>query len=123
MGEWRWQAGWIRPCPSDLGWLQPSEVITGQEIPAGGFAGPSVGLLTVWWPELLFAGIYLIGGVCMLVFAIRKDKHVVLVLSGFVLAAAGWIFYQKGTRLSYALFAMAALLIATEIYRLLRRSN
>jgi hypothetical protein len=24
MGQWRWQAGWTRPCPQDLGWLQPA---------------------------------------------------------------------------------------------------
>jgi murein DD-endopeptidase MepM/ murein hydrolase activator NlpD len=29
-GEWRWQAGWIKPCPTDLGWLKPSAVIVGQ---------------------------------------------------------------------------------------------
>ena len=41
MGEWRWQAGWIKLCPQDLDWLQPSAVITSQEIPAGGFPEPA----------------------------------------------------------------------------------
>jgi murein DD-endopeptidase MepM/ murein hydrolase activator NlpD len=34
-GEWRFMAGWIRLCPQDLGWLQPSQIITSQEIPPG----------------------------------------------------------------------------------------
>ncbi len=39
-GQWRWMAGWIKPCPQDLGWLQPSAVITSQVIPTGGFREP-----------------------------------------------------------------------------------
>ncbi len=121
MGELRWQAGWIKPCPSDVGWLQPSEVIVDQNIPEGGFADPEVGFLEIWWMELLFAGIYLVGAAGVLLFALRKDKHVVVLISGAVLTAAGWLFSQRGSRLSYALFAVAALLITAEVYRLVRR--
>lgn len=123
MGELRWQAGWIKPCPSDVGWLQPSKVIVDQEIPTGGFASPEVGFLEIWWMELLFAGIYLVGTVGMLMYAIRKDKHVVLIFYGVVYAAAGWYFLHRGTTLSYTLFAMAALVIAVEIHRLVRRRD
>ena len=40
-GEWRWQAGWIKLCPTELGWLPPSAIITAQGIPAGGFSPPT----------------------------------------------------------------------------------
>jgi len=123
MGEWRWQAGWIKPCPQDLGWLQPSAIITSQEVPAGGFTEPASVFVTKWGLELLFAGIYLFGGMCMLVYAIKQDKPLVPVISGGVLAAAGWIFNRKGARMSTALFAMAALLAAIGIYRLARRAT
>jgi len=72
MGEWRWQAGWIKFCPPDLGWLQPSAIITSQVIPAGGFPNPTAGFLEIWWNELLAAGFLIIAGVCMLVIMIKK---------------------------------------------------
>ncbi len=52
-----------------------------------------------WGLELLVTGMYLFGGVCMLVFAIRKNKPFVLVLSGVILVTAGWIFFSKGVLL------------------------
>lgn len=55
-GEWRWMAGWIRPCPRDLGWLQPSAVIAEQHIPEGRFANPPAGFLEIWWTDLLIVG-------------------------------------------------------------------
>ncbi len=120
-GPWRWQAGWIKPCPQDVGWLQPSLVITNQEIPAEGFPGPAGGFLARWWIELLFGGLYLFGGLCTLVFAIKKDKPFVLVLYGGMLLAAGWYFHSDGWRMSYALFAIAILMAALGVYRTIRR--
>jgi murein DD-endopeptidase MepM/ murein hydrolase activator NlpD len=117
-GEWRWQAGWIKPCPQDLGWLQPSVIITSQDIPVGGFPEPTSGFMAIWGIELLLAAIYLFGGGCMLVFAIRKNKPTALVIYGVVMTAAGWYFYSKGWIMSYALFAMAILLSAIWIYHL-----
>ena len=121
-GEWRWQAGWIKPCPRDLGWLQPSAVIANQDIPGGGFPAPGAEFVAIWGVELLFAGIYLVGGVCTLVLAIKKDRPVVLVPGGVVLLAAGWIFHNKGTKMSYVLFAMAVLFSVMGSYQLVRRS-
>ena len=123
MGEWRWQAGWIQPCPRDLGWLQPSAIITGQEVPAGRFPEPASVFFSKWGLELLFAGIYLFGGACMLVYATKQDKPLVPFISGSVLVAAGWIFSRKGARVSTALFAMAILFSAIGIYRLIRRAT
>jgi murein DD-endopeptidase MepM/ murein hydrolase activator NlpD len=122
MGEWRWQAGWIRLCPQDLGWLQPSVIITSQDIPVGGFPEPAAGLVAKWGLELLFTGIYLFGGACMLVFAIKKNKPFVLIMTGGFLIVAGWIFYNKGTKMSYVIFIMAVLFSAIGIYKTIRRS-
>jgi murein DD-endopeptidase MepM/ murein hydrolase activator NlpD len=120
-GQWRWQAGWIKPCPQEAGWLQPSLVVTNQEIPAGGFAQPAGAFLAKWGVELLFTGIYLFGALCMLVYTTRKDKPFVLVLSGGVLLAAGWIFLEDGWMMSYLLFAAAILFAALGVYRIVHR--
>jgi hypothetical protein len=122
MGQWRWQAGWIKPCPQDLGWLQPSLVITGQDIHYGKFNEPIVGFMTKWWVDLLLTGIYVIGGACMLIFAVKKNKPFVLVISSIALLVAGWIFFTKGMIMSYGLFTMAVLLMVVGIYKLIRRS-
>lgn len=55
-GQWRWMAGWVKPCPQDLGWLQPSVVITRQEIPAGGFEIPNSSFIEKWATELIVGG-------------------------------------------------------------------
>ena len=122
-GEWRWQAGWIKPCPQDLGWLQPSVIIASQDIPVGGYPEPAPAFLVVWGSELLLTGIYLFGGVCMLVFAIRKDKPFFLVFPGVILIAAGWIFYSKGMVRTYTLPAIGILLLVLGIYKSVRRST
>lgn len=123
MGEWRWQAGWIKPCPQDLGWLQPSEVITSQEIPPGGFPEPTVGLLEKWGVELAFISVYLFGGASALVFSIRKNKPIVPVISGVFMIVAGWVLFSKGTRISYTLFVMAVLLLVFGFYRFIRHTK
>ena len=122
MGQWRWQAGWIRPCPQNLGWLQPSVIISGQDIPIGGFPEPTTGFVAKWWIDLLFTGIYLSGGVSMLIYAKKQNKPTLLVISSVVLFAAGLIFYTKGTIMSYVLFTMAVLFVGIGIYRLILRS-
>jgi murein DD-endopeptidase MepM/ murein hydrolase activator NlpD len=120
-GAWRWQAGWIRRCPQDAGWLQPSLVITNQEIPAGGFPGPAGGFLARWWIELLLGAMYLVGGLFSLVFGIKRDKPLTLVLSGGISLAAGWFFYNDGWRMSYVLLGMGILIAALGLYGTIRR--
>ena len=115
-GEWRWQAGWIRPCPRDLGWLQPSAVIASQEIPTRGFPEPAAGFLVIWWLEIIFGGIYVFGGVCVLVFAVRRNRPFAVVPYSVIMGAAGWIFGGRGWQMSYVLFAVAALLLVVGIY-------
>jgi hypothetical protein len=122
MGEWRWQAGWIKPCPQDLGWLRPSLIISSQDIPTGGFPEPTAAFLAKWGVELLLTGFYLLWGVGMLVIAIRKDKPFVVVLIGLSFIVVGWIFHSKGAKMSYALFAVAIAFSAAGIYKFVRHS-
>jgi murein DD-endopeptidase MepM/ murein hydrolase activator NlpD len=122
-GEWRWQAGWIKLCPQDLGWLRPSLIITTQEIPVGGFPEPTAGFVAKWGVDLLTTGFYLLWGVGMLVYAIKKNKPFVLVITGSLMVVAGWIIYSKGSNMSYALFAMAVLIAAIGINKFIHHST
>ncbi len=115
-GEWRWQAGWIKPCPTDLGWLQPSFIIASQEIPEGGYSEPNANFLTKWGVELLFGGFYLIWGIGILIYATRRRKTILLFITGVVLLAADWFFYRDGWKMSPVLFPLALLLLFTAIY-------
>jgi len=123
MGEWRWQAGWIKPCPQDLGWLQPSGIITSQEIPPGGFPEPAAGLVDKWGIELAFIGIYLFCGAVALVVSVRKNKPRVPVIYGCLMIVGGWLVFNKGTRISYALFSMAVLSFVFAIFQYIHQSK
>ena len=123
MGEWRWQAGWIKPCPQDLGWLQPSGVITSQEIPPGGFPAPRAGLLDKWRVEMAFVSMYLLAGVGVLVISIRKKNLIVLLIYGSLLIVAGLVLSSKGTRVSYALISLAVLLLLFTIFHKIYHSR
>jgi murein DD-endopeptidase MepM/ murein hydrolase activator NlpD len=123
-GEWRYMAGWIKLCPQDLGWLQPSAVITHQEIPAGGFPQPKVGFLIHWSGELIITTIYTLGGAGMLVFAFRKKWRFMLLFPAFIVITAGIIFHNNGTLNTYTLLEIGLLLAAVSIllyFRLLKK--
>lgn len=113
--------GWIKPCPQELGWLQPSAIITAQEIPAEGFPEPASDGLAKWGIELLIGGIYSLGGICMLVYTLKKDKPLIPILSGVTFLAAGWYFYHDGWKMSYALLTMGVLFPAIGVARFIRR--
>ena len=117
-GEWRWTAGWIRPCPADVGWLRPSEVISGQAIPDGGYPEPDAGFLTLWGVETLFGLLYLVSGMGVFIFATRKNKPGLLILAGTVMLIAGLIFYEDGWRISPVLLTLAVVLSFFGIKRL-----
>lgn len=120
IGQWRWMAGWIEPCPSDVGWLKPSAVINGQAAPAAGFQRPSGMFWQAWWVVILFAAIYVVCGVCMVVFAAAKRKPVILFAACVAFSVIGVVLGRKDARLGAALFTMAGLLAASGVYLLLR---
>ena len=116
-GEWRWMAGWIKPCPSEVGWLRPSLIITGQEIPAGGFPEPKTGLIEMWKGELILTGIYLIVGVSVGYSSWKAKNPLYLIIYGCAMILGGWYFSIKGTRIQYALFVLAGIAITLAIYQ------
>ena len=111
MGEWRWMAGWIAPCPQDLGWLQPSVVITSQDPDIGRDFAPTAGLLERWGMEMLFSGIYLLGGTSVLVFGSRQKKPLLILLAGLILLAAGVVFNSKNLLISVTALGMGVLVL------------
>ena len=119
-GEWRWMAGWIKPCPSEVGWLRPSKIITGQEIPLGGFPEPKAGQIEMWKGELILTGIYLIVGVSVGYNSRKAKNPLYLIIYGCTMIIAGLYFSVKGTRVNYALFAMAGISITLAIYQFIQ---
>ena len=121
-GEWRWMAGWIRLCPQDLGWLQPSLIITSQEIHSGGYPQPKVNFLIRWGQELLITGLYGIFGTSFLVGTIRKKSRFLPILPGILLVAAGIVLHNNRMLNTYALLVMGILMLAFGIFYYVRRS-
>jgi len=119
-GEWRWQAEWIKPCPTDVGWLYPSGVITSQQIPPGGFPNPQGGIFEIWGRELLFAGTYLLCGFVVLIIAIKKNQFILLVIWGVVLYGVAGVFISQGMKTWAAVAAMASILLVLGLTRLIR---
>jgi murein DD-endopeptidase MepM/ murein hydrolase activator NlpD len=119
-GEWRWMAGWIRLCPQDIGWLQPSLVITSQEIPAGGYPQPEVPFWIRWGLELIITSLYAICGAGILVGAVKKKNRLFLILPGVLLIAAG-IVLRVRLLSTYFLLAIGILILAVGIFHYIRR--
>jgi murein DD-endopeptidase MepM/ murein hydrolase activator NlpD len=117
-GEWRWMAGWIRLCPRDIGWLQPSLIITSQEIPVSGYPQPQVPFLIRWGQGLLITGLYASCGAGMLVEAIRKKWRLFLIFPGILLVVAGIVLRNNRMLSTYALLLIGILMLAFGIFRL-----
>jgi hypothetical protein len=115
-GEWRYMAGWIRLCPQDLGWLQPSLIITSQEIPVGGYPQPEVGFWIRWGFELVITSIYTIGGVSILIFGVKKRQRFLLLFPGLLVVAAGIVLHNRGLLSSDMLLGMGILILAVGVY-------
>ncbi len=124
-GEWRWMAGWIKPCPSDVGWLKPSAVITSQEIPPGGFQMPKGNFFEKWRGEIILVSIYALTGILALAQALRKKNAIIPIIYGIAMVIGGYYFSIKETRTQYALYAMAAVAfgLAINLILLRRKAN
>jgi len=123
MGEWRWQAGWIKPCPVELGWMNPSLVITSQDIHIGDLHKPTTGFLAKWGIDILFSSIYIFWGIGMFIIAERQKKPMIIVATGIVYLVALWVFTNKGVILNDVLIAMATLSITVGVYKLIRQNT
>ena len=119
-GEWRYMGGWIKLCPQDVGWLQPSLVITGQEIPAGAYPQPQVGFLTLWGFELLFTSFFPVGGVYFIV-TNKKKARFLLLAPGLIVIVAGIVLHNNGLIRSYMLLVIGILILAVGIYNFTQR--
>ena len=119
-GEWRYMGGWIKLCPQDVGWLQPSVVITSQEIPAGGYPQPKVGFLTRWGLDLLISSLFTIGGAHFIVTS-RKKTRFLLLFPGFVAIVAGIVLHNIGLLRSNMLLVIGILFVAVGIYYSIQR--
>jgi len=119
-GEWRYMGGWIKLCPQDVGWLQPSLVITSQEIPAGGYPQPQVGFLTLWGWDLLLTSLYTIGGVIFIV-TNRKKARFLLLIPGLIAIVAGVVLPNNGLMKSHILLVIGILMLIVGIYYFIRR--
>jgi hypothetical protein len=104
-----------------VGWLQPSLVITRQEVPAGGYPLPKLGFLTRWGLELLIASLYTIGGVSMLIGASKRKTRFLLLIPGFFVILAGVVLHNNGLVRNYILLVIGILILAVGIYYYIRR--
>jgi len=120
-GEWRWQAGWMRPMPSNLGWLHPAAVLAAASIPAGGYRRPKMDFLSVWYPELLLVGIFLLVGMGSAGYAYRKKRPALLLAYGVSLSVIAAVFSVRGMATGSILLVAGILLFALGVFALLRR--
>jgi hypothetical protein len=82
IGDWRWQAGWVKSDPRSMGWLQPSKVIAEQG-PGERFIRPPDWFFKVWGTEILVTLIFVFFAVFSYVVATKKHKPIILLFSGF----------------------------------------
>jgi hypothetical protein len=118
-GEWRYNGGWLKLCPQDVGWLQPSAIITSQEIPVGGYPQPQVGFLTRWGSEFLITSLYAIGSVLFIITS-REKKRFLLLIPGFAVVVAGIVFHRSGLMNSYILLMVGIMVLAVGSYYFIR---
>ena len=122
-GEWRFNGGWIRLCPQDVGWLQPSMVITSQENRLGSYPQPKVDFLTRWGMEGFITLAYGLGATAMLITGMRKMSKFYLLFPGPVLMLAGIIFLWKHMVSTYILLGIGILITTLGIYQYIRQSK
>jgi len=122
-GEWRYMAGWIRLCPSDLGWLQPSVIITDQAIPESGFTQPQVPFFSQWGIEILMTLLFTIFCVGMFVNIFKKKMRYSLIIPGLIVTAAGIVMYNIGFFRTYTLLIVGIVFMVAGLYLFMRPSS
>ena len=95
-GEWRWMAGWIKSCPSDLGWLQPSGVVAAQALPEDGFAAPEGQGLRRWSVEIVILAAIGAGIIWWIAVGMRRRSWIIPLVVGGVATLGGLYFTHRG---------------------------
>lgn len=116
-GQWRWMAGWIKPCPADLGWLQPSEILRLENLPAEEFQTVRGDFLSVWIPDLVLLVPYLLGGIGVLLTSWRKNQPWFLAGSIGITLVAAFMFRQKMPLVGPMVMVLGVILAVIGIYR------
>ena len=117
IGEWRWQAGWIKYCPQDLGWLQPSKIISQQEIPPASFSDLKAGFWDVWWMEFLLSAVIFIGLVTILLSILHKHNRVVLILFYCGFPTLIWLLIRQSMLIGYVVITVYLIAIIILLIR------
>ena len=89
-------AGWIKPCPSDLGWLQPSGIIAAQAVPDGGYPAPEGNLLERWSVELIILAATGAGVIWWIVVASRRRSWIITAIVAGFAVIGGLYFTHRG---------------------------
>jgi len=111
-GEWRWMAGWIKPCPSDLGWLQPSGIIAAQAVPEGGYPAPEGNLLERWSVELIILAATGAGVIWWIIVASRRRSWIITaIVAGFAVIGGLYFTHRGFILVPYGLFTAAAIAV------------
>jgi hypothetical protein len=113
--------GWIKLCPQDVGWLQPSLIITNQDIPPEGYPQPEVGFLTRWAFELVYSFLFTITGAFMVINLSKQKSRFLLLLPGAFIIVAGIVLNKNGLVRGYMLPVIGILILIFGIYFLIRR--
>jgi hypothetical protein len=110
-------AGWIQPCPADLGWLWPSEILSMANSPAEPYQTVRGSFLSEWSSDLVLLSAYLIGGPAVLVSSWRRNQPWFLAAGASVILIAGFIFRTKMPLISPIIFAIGGIVALIGIYR------
>ena len=111
-GEWRWMAGWIKPCPSDLGWLQPSGIIAAQAVPDGGYPAPEGNLLERWSVELIILAATGAGVIWWIVVASRRRSWIITaIVAGFAVIGGLYFTHRGFILVPYGFFTAATIAV------------
>jgi len=123
-GEWRWMAGWVKPCPSDLGWIRPSDVIAAQIVPDGGFTAPEGKLLERWSVELILLGLTAGGVFTWIAIGVHRRSWIIpvwvsglAVIGGLYLMRRGYVLVPYGLYTAALIGVIAAGLTAYHSWR------
>jgi hypothetical protein len=110
-------AGWIQPCPADLGWLRPSDILSLQAPPSEPYQTVRGNILNEWSTDLLLLSAYLVGAPAVLVSSWRRNQPWLLAAATGVILVAGFIFRNKMPLMSPIILAIGAVVAVIGIYR------